>query len=87
MNISFMIYLVCNSILVAALAPVLDVLIVDEAHRVEKKSNSQFTLAEHRTDMPQIEQLIRCAKTSVFFIDDKQSVRAREVGATALIKS
>ena len=65
----------------------LDVVIVDEAHRIEKKSNSQFTHREHRTEMPQIEQLIRCAQLSVFFIDDKQNVRSQEVGSTALIKT
>jgi hypothetical protein len=65
----------------------IDVIIIDEAHRIEKKSNSQFTQKKHRTDIPQIEQLIRCAKTAVFFIDDKQNVRSREVGSTELIKA
>ena len=64
----------------------LDVLIVDEAHRIGKTSNHQFTKAVDRTDMPQIEQLIRCAKTSIFFIDDKQVIRSLEVGNTNLIK-
>ena len=36
--------------------------------------------------MPQTEQLIRCAKTSIFFIDDKQVIRGAEVGNTELIK-
>jgi uncharacterized protein len=64
----------------------IDVLIVDEAHRIGKSSNNQFTRKSDRTDMPQIEQLIRCAKTSVFFIDDKQIIRFLEVGSTGLIK-
>jgi DUF2075 family protein len=64
----------------------LDILIVDEAHRIGKTSNSQFTKLADRTDMPQVEQLIRCAKTSVFFIDDKQVIRFLEVGNTNLIK-
>jgi uncharacterized protein len=63
-----------------------DLLLIDEAHRIEKKSNNQYTPSAHRTDMPQVEQLIRCAKTSVFFIDDKQNVRGSEVGSTSLIK-
>lgn len=63
-----------------------DILIVDEAHRIGKTSNNQFTRKADRTDMPQIEQLIRCAKTSVFFIDDKQVIRFLEVGNTDLIK-
>jgi len=57
----------------------LDLLLIDEAHRIEKKSNHQYTRNEDKTDMPQVEQLIRCAKTSVFFIDDKQNVRSQEL--------
>lgn len=64
----------------------LDLLLVDEAHRISKVSNHQFTRAEDRTDMPQIDQLIRCAKTAVFFIDDKQNVRSQEIGSSELIK-
>jgi len=64
----------------------IDVLIIDEAHRIGKTSNHQFTKPTDRTDMPQIDQLIRCAKTSVFFIDDKQIIRSLEIGNTNLIK-
>jgi hypothetical protein len=64
----------------------IDVLIVDEAHRIGKTSNHQFTKPSDKTDMPQINQLIRCAKTSVFFIDDKQIIRSLEIGNTELIK-
>jgi uncharacterized protein len=63
-----------------------DLLLVDEAHRIEKTSNFQYTRAEDRTDLPQVEQLIRCAKTSVFFVDDLQNVRSKEIGSSALIK-
>jgi len=65
----------------------LDILIVDEAHRIGDKSGHRFTKKEHRTEMPQVEQLIRCAKTSIFFIDDKQVIRGAEVGNTGLLKS
>jgi DUF2075 family protein len=64
----------------------LDLLLVDESHRIEKSSNFQYTQPKDRTDMPQIEQLIRCSKTSVFFIDDKQNVRSQEIGSSLLIK-
>jgi len=64
----------------------IDVVLVDEAHRIENKSNSQYTKKQDRTEMPQIEQLIRCAKTAVFFIDDKQNVRSREIGSSKLIE-
>jgi DUF2075 family protein len=36
--------------------------------------------------MPQVEQLIRCAKTAVFFIDDRQNVRSQEIGNSDLIR-
>ena len=64
----------------------IDVVLIDEAHRIGKKSNSQYTPREDRTEMPQIDQLIRCAKTAVFFIDDAQIVRSQEVGSSALIR-
>lgn len=57
----------------------LDIILIDEAHRIERTSNHQYTKPEDRTDMPQTDQLIRCAKTSVFFIDDKQNVRSQEI--------
>lgn len=65
----------------------LDLLLIDEAHRIEKTSNFRHTRKIDRTDMPQIDQLIRCSKTSVFFIDDKQFVRSQEIGNSQLIKS
>jgi DUF2075 family protein len=36
--------------------------------------------------MPQIDQLVRCSKTTVFFIDDRQNVRSSEVGNSELIR-
>lgn len=64
----------------------IDILIVDEAHRICEKSGNFMTKKEYRSDMPQIEQLIRCAKTSIFFIDNKQVIRGAEIGNTELIK-
>lgn len=64
----------------------LDILIVDEAHRIGEKSDHRFTKKEYRTNMPQVEQLVRCAKTSIFFIDDKQTIRGAEMGSAKLIR-
>ncbi|MDO9066977.1 MAG: DUF2075 domain-containing protein [Deltaproteobacteria bacterium] len=64
----------------------LDLLLIDEAHRIEKTSNHQYTKPADRTEMPQVDQLVRCANTSVFFIDDKQNVRYQEIGNSATIK-
>lgn len=63
----------------------IDVILIDEAHRIEKTSNYRYLAKEYQTDMPQIDQLIRAAKTIVFFIDDNQVVRAGEIGNTNLI--
>lgn len=63
-----------------------DVLLVDEAHRIQKNANSQYTRAENRTDLPQIDTLVRAAKVTVFFIDDKQAIRGVEIGSAQLVK-
>jgi len=64
----------------------LDALICDEAHRLRESSNNRYTRREYRSDMPQIDELIRVARVSVFFIDDQQVVRPGEIGSTKLIK-
>lgn len=64
----------------------IDVIIVDEAHRIAKSPNHQYTKAIDRTDLSQTEVLIRASKTSIFFIDDKQIIRSAEIGSTDLIK-
>ncbi len=63
-----------------------DLVLIDAAHRIGKTSNNQFTKATDRTDMPQIDQIIRFAKTSVFFIDDLQNIRSLEIGSAELIR-
>ena len=64
----------------------IDVLMIDEAHRITNSSNNQYTPAAKRTDMPQVETLIRASKVAVFFIDDKQAVRGVEIGSSNLIR-
>lgn len=64
----------------------LDVLIIDEAHRISKSANSQYTKSEDRTEIPQVSTLIRAARTTVFFIDDKQAIRSSDVCNTQMIK-
>ncbi|RKX37322.1 MAG: peptidase S24 [Thermotogae bacterium] len=63
-----------------------DVLICDEAHRIRETSTSRYTPRYLRTNTPQIEELIRVAKLSVFFIDERQVVRPTEIGNIRLIK-
>lgn len=64
-----------------------DVLILDEAHRLRPFSHSRFTPKSARTGKRQVEELIEAAKVTVFFIDDLQIVRPGEVGSAALIHS
>jgi DUF2075 family protein len=59
---------------------------IDEAHRMTNSSNNQYTPAEKRTNMPQVETLIRASKVTVFFIDDKQAIRGVEIGSSSLIR-
>ena len=64
----------------------IDVLICDEAHRIRETSNDRYTPAEFRSEMKQIDELIRVAKVSIFFVDDFQVVRPTEIGNTKLIR-
>jgi len=64
----------------------IDVLILDEAHRLRETSAHRFQPKAQRTDLAQVDELVRAAKTSVFFIDDLQAVRPNEVGSTDLIR-
>jgi uncharacterized protein len=64
----------------------LDVVFVDEAHRLEKTNVHRYMSPEHPSDMPQVDQIIRSARTSVFFIDDMQSVRHLKIGNSELIR-
>ncbi|MFH1365738.1 MAG: DUF2075 domain-containing protein [archaeon] len=64
----------------------IEVLICDEAHRIRETSENRYTKKDSRTGEPQINELIRAAKLSVFFIDEKQIVRPNEIGSVDLIK-
>jgi hypothetical protein len=50
-----------------------DVLIADEAHRIRKSSNSQYTAKAKQSDVAQVDELIRAASVSVFFLDQRQN--------------
>jgi DUF2075 family protein len=64
-----------------------DVLICDESHRIREKSTTQYTPAAIRQNLPlQIDELLKAAKVSVFFIDDRQIVRPGETGSAKLIR-
>jgi len=57
-----------------------DVLIVDEAHRLNEKSGMFQNLGEN-----QIKEIISAAKLSVFFIDEDQRVTFKDIGEASII--
>ena len=73
----------------------IDVLLVDEAHRVQAKSNDQTDgslkrrLGEEESvycPLSQTLSLIYCARVTVFFIDDHQAVKNQEIGDSSVIE-
>lgn len=64
-----------------------DVLICDEAHRIRETSVNRYTPKSDRSNLPQIDELLRVAKLNIFFIDEYQIVRPNEIGSIALIKT
>ncbi|WP_212754653.1 DNA/RNA helicase domain-containing protein [Nakamurella aerolata] len=65
----------------------LDVLILDEAHRIRETSANRWTKAEHRTGRPQLDELISAARTPVFLLDENQVVRPGELGTPRDIRA
>lgn len=63
-----------------------DAVIVDEAHRIRPTSETRFMRREHRTGIPQVEEILRAARVSVFFVDDLQAVLPTHVGSSAYIR-
>jgi DUF2075 family protein len=55
---------------------IFDVLIVDEAHRLNAKSGMFQNLGEN-----QVKEIIRAAKTSIFFVDEDQKVTLKDIGS------
>jgi hypothetical protein len=64
-----------------------DVVIVDEAHRIRLRSESRFTPASARSGIPQVQEILKAARVSAFFIDDLQGVRPGEAGTSEYIRS
>lgn len=60
----------------------IDVMLLDEAHRIRERTGYPFPA----TGRLQIVDLISAAKVSIFFIDDYQAVRKGEIGSSEFIK-
>jgi hypothetical protein len=65
----------------------LDVLILDEAHRIRETSVNRYTRARLRTARPQIDELISAARVPVFLLDEHQVVRPGELGSVHEIEA
>lgn len=63
-----------------------DVLLVDEAHRMENSANFQTDRIEESTQLSQTISLMYCSKICVFFIDDKQAIKDTEIGTAANLR-
>lgn len=57
-----------------------DLLLVDEAHRVQKSANYMGDKFFEQTYLSQVTSLMYCSKVCVFFIDDKQAIKTDEIG-------
>jgi len=64
----------------------LDLLLVDEAHRIRENSDTRFTRARDRNRKSQVDELLDAAKVVVFFLDENQFVRPDEVGRSTLVQ-
>jgi DUF2075 family protein len=60
----------------------MDVLIVDEAHRLNERSGLYQNLGEN-----QIKEIIEAARCSIFFIDEDQRVTLKDIGEKSAIRS
>ncbi len=63
-----------------------DVLLVDEAHRIQRSSNYMGDRKNEQTFLTQVMSLLYCAKVCVFFIDDHQGIKREEIGRSASIE-
>ena len=57
-----------------------DMLIVDEAHRLNEKSG-RYSRGEN-----QVKEIINCSKVAVFFIDEAQRVDIKDIGSKAEVR-
>ena len=62
-----------------------DVLLVDEAHRIQRSSNYMGDKKNEQTYLSMVMSLLYCAKICVFFIDDHQGVKKEEIGLSSTI--
>jgi hypothetical protein len=64
----------------------LEVLVLDEAHRIRETSADRWTRSQFRTGRPQVEELLSAARVPVFLLDQHQVVRPGEMGTVQEIE-
>jgi hypothetical protein len=64
----------------------MDVLIVDEAHRVREVTSWPRMPRAKRSGIGQADELVRAARVPVFLIDEHQGVRPNEIGSVARLE-
>ncbi len=65
----------------------IDVLVLDEAHRLRQTSVSRYTRATLRTERSQLDELVSATRVPVFLLDEHQIVRPGEMGSVAAIRA
>ena len=65
----------------------LEVLILDEAHRIRETSVDRYTPARFRSGRAQIDELMSAARVPVFLLDEHQVVRPGELGTVDEIEA
>jgi hypothetical protein len=64
----------------------IDALIIDEGHRMRAKSEPKVP-GPLRPKISQVEELIRAARSTIFFVDENQIISPAEVGEPRLIRA
>ena len=66
---------------------VVDVLLVDEAHRLKESGVEWHTRKDQRSGKPLVQELQDASKVAVFFVDEFQAIRPGEIGSRDLLLS
>jgi uncharacterized protein len=64
----------------------LDLLLVDEAHRIRETSDTRYTSKAQQKRRTQIDELLDGAKVTVFLLDEHQYMRPDEIGSSRLVR-
>jgi hypothetical protein len=63
----------------------LDLLLVDEAHRIRETSDTRFTPKAQQRRRSQIDELLDGSRVTVFLLDEHQYMRPDEIGSSRLV--